>query len=190
MASPCGTSPCVLPLWKQKQSFVSRGVEINRWKRQLWLHQSVATVCQAILDNKNTTQKVTIGKVASFFSFVLLNQTNNSTYKINAIIFELTDLQIGWCSSDFWHIGYPSKITLCFYFSGSPPIDPPKNLRFSERRWDCSRHNLFDFSSRYKKSHTAWNGMRWWIGVPTGIRTPVPTVKGSCPRPLDDGDAI
>ena len=26
-------------------------------------------------------------------------------------------------------------------------------------------------------------------GVPTGIRTPVPTVKGSCPRPLDDGDA-
>ena len=26
-------------------------------------------------------------------------------------------------------------------------------------------------------------------GVPTGIRTPVPTVKGSCPRPLDDGDS-
>ena len=26
-------------------------------------------------------------------------------------------------------------------------------------------------------------------GVSTGIRTPVPTVKGSCPRPLDDGDA-
>src|SRR5688572_31478850 len=26
------------------------------------------------------------------------------------------------------------------------------------------------------------------IGVPTGIRTPVATVKGSCPRPLDDGD--
>src|SRR5262245_46467474 len=25
-------------------------------------------------------------------------------------------------------------------------------------------------------------------GVPTGIRTPVATVKGSCPRPLDDGD--
>ena len=25
-------------------------------------------------------------------------------------------------------------------------------------------------------------------GVSTGIRTPVPTVKGSCPRPLDDGD--
>jgi hypothetical protein len=28
-----------------------------------------------------------------------------------------------------------------------------------------------------------------YIGVPTGIRTPVATVKGSCPRPLDDGDA-
>jgi hypothetical protein len=26
------------------------------------------------------------------------------------------------------------------------------------------------------------------IGVPTGIRTPVLTVKGWCPRPLDDGD--
>src|SRR5690606_18591300 len=25
------------------------------------------------------------------------------------------------------------------------------------------------------------------IGVPTGIRTPVSTVKGWCPRPLDDG---
>ena len=26
------------------------------------------------------------------------------------------------------------------------------------------------------------------IGVPTGIRTPVSTVKGWCPRPLDDGN--
>jgi hypothetical protein len=26
------------------------------------------------------------------------------------------------------------------------------------------------------------------IGVPTGIRTPVTSVKGMCPRPLDDGD--
>lgn len=25
-------------------------------------------------------------------------------------------------------------------------------------------------------------------GVPMGIRTPVLTVRGSCPRPLDDGD--
>ena len=31
--------------------------------------------------------------------------------------------------------------------------------------------------------------MRLLFGVPTGIRTPVPTVKGSCPRPLDDGDS-
>ena len=29
---------------------------------------------------------------------------------------------------------------------------------------------------------------RWKCGVPTGIRTPVATVKGLCPRPLDDGD--
>ena len=27
-------------------------------------------------------------------------------------------------------------------------------------------------------------------GVPTGIRTPVATVKGWCPRPLDDGDSV
>jgi hypothetical protein len=26
------------------------------------------------------------------------------------------------------------------------------------------------------------------LGVPTGIRTPVHTVKGYCPRPLDDRD--
>ena len=26
------------------------------------------------------------------------------------------------------------------------------------------------------------------LGVPKGIRTPVTTVKGSCPRPLDEGD--
>ena len=27
---------------------------------------------------------------------------------------------------------------------------------------------------------------RFKLGDPTGIRTPVPTVKGWCPRPLDD----
>ena len=27
----------------------------------------------------------------------------------------------------------------------------------------------------------------FWIGTPTGIRTPVAAVKGQCPRPLDDG---
>ena len=26
------------------------------------------------------------------------------------------------------------------------------------------------------------------FGVPTGIRTPVASVKGRCPRPLDDGN--
>ena len=28
------------------------------------------------------------------------------------------------------------------------------------------------------------------IGVPTGIRTPVTSVKGRCPRPLDDRDSL
>src|SRR5437773_11733911 len=28
------------------------------------------------------------------------------------------------------------------------------------------------------------------IGVPKGIRTPVTAVKGRCPGPLDDGDAV
>jgi hypothetical protein len=32
------------------------------------------------------------------------------------------------------------------------------------------------------------NCVRKVFGVPTGIRTPVLTVKGWCPRPLDDGD--
>ena len=32
------------------------------------------------------------------------------------------------------------------------------------------------------------SGIHTKSGVPTGIRTPVATVKGSCPRPLDDGD--
>jgi len=36
------------------------------------------------------------------------------------------------------------------------------------------------------------NGMNYIYqkktGVPTGIRTPVASVKGRCPRPLDDGD--
>jgi hypothetical protein len=27
-------------------------------------------------------------------------------------------------------------------------------------------------------------------GVPKGVRTPVAAVKGQCPRPLDDGDAM
>ena len=38
------------------------------------------------------------------------------------------------------------------------------------------------------KSPTGANLTGFEIGVPTGIRTPVPTVKGSCPRPLDDRD--
>jgi hypothetical protein len=45
-----------------------------------------------------------------------------------------------------------------------------------------------------------FKGEIWWInalltvpknrifGVPTGIRTRVASVKGRCPRPLDDGD--
>ena len=38
------------------------------------------------------------------------------------------------------------------------------------------------------KSPPSANSTGFEIGVPTGIRTPVPTVKGSCPRPLDDRD--
>ena len=42
-----------------------------------------------------------------------------------------------------------------------------------------------------KKSHRpSDNGFFKISGVPTGIRTPVTAVKGRCPRPLDDGDAI
>ncbi len=34
------------------------------------------------------------------------------------------------------------------------------------------------------------NGIEAKSGVPTEIRTPVYSVKGSCPRPLDDGDLL
>src|SRR5690606_36862902 len=39
------------------------------------------------------------------------------------------------------------------------------------------------------KKETGWtNPARFLFGVPTGSRTPVASVKGRCPRPLDDGD--
>ena len=49
---------------------------------------------------------------------------------------------------------------------------------------------LPDKAGRYKKSDTACDSIGLVCGVPKGIRTPVPTVKGLCPRPLDDGDLI
>jgi hypothetical protein len=53
------------------------------------------------------------------------------------------------------------------------------------------------FGGKWRQSPGAINwaptaplhGGEFKIGVPTGIRTPVLTVKGWCPRPLDDGDA-
>ena len=41
----------------------------------------------------------------------------------------------------------------------------------------------FDFTTS-----NAQTSLMQKYGVPKGIRTPVPTVKGWCPRPLDDGD--
>ena len=34
------------------------------------------------------------------------------------------------------------------------------------------------------------DGSKKYVGVPDGIRTRVIAVKGRCPRPLDDGDAM
>ena len=45
--------------------------------------------------------------------------------------------------------------------------------------------NLFDI---FYLIDTVWYNKKQYIGVPTGIRTPVASVKGRCPRPLDDGD--
>src|SRR5690606_8989765 len=39
-----------------------------------------------------------------------------------------------------------------------------------------------------KEKSPPWRRAFFFVGVPTGIRTPVSTVKGWCPRPLDDGD--
>ncbi len=44
-------------------------------------------------------------------------------------------------------------------------------------------------SGAHKKGRLAAAQIVAWFGVPTGIRTPVASVKGTCPRPLDDGDA-
>jgi hypothetical protein len=43
---------------------------------------------------------------------------------------------------------------------------------------------------KIKRANPAWVNPLILLGVPTGSRTPVAGVKGRCPRPLDDGDAI
>ena len=42
-------------------------------------------------------------------------------------------------------------------------------------------------AQQQKKKPPGWVAFSF-VGVPTGIRTPVCAVKGRCPRPLDDGD--
>ena len=64
-----------------------------------------------------------------------------------------------------------------------------KEDHVSENSARCSHSqrgipNPLDHGRRHPWVFTAFK-----IGVPTGIRTPVLTVKGWCPRPLDDGDA-
>lgn len=48
--------------------------------------------------------------------------------------------------------------------------------------------NAIQALSQLSYTPTAAQVQRNNCGVLTGIRTPVPTVKGSCPRPLDDED--
>ena len=55
--------------------------------------------------------------------------------------------------------------------------------KMKERRWKSAKDG---FSDRRNKNSNRM--VAKFSGVPTGIRTPVPTVKGLCPRPLDDGD--
>src|SRR5690348_17338277 len=52
----------------------------------------------------------------------------------------------------------------------------------------ASRAACCMFRAAHFTSITTCHGNRH--GVPTGIRTPVATVKGWCPRPLDDGDSV
>ncbi len=49
-----------------------------------------------------------------------------------------------------------------------------------------SVHNLNCQRPKKKPAHSGFSE----YGVPTGIRTPVTTMKWCCPRPLDDGDLI
>ena len=58
-----------------------------------------------------------------------------------------------------------------------------------ERRNDNQRSGQkYAFLVLNKKASTQNMPRLLKYGVPTGIRTPVLTVKGWCPRPLDDGD--
>lgn len=50
--------------------------------------------------------------------------------------------------------------------------------------------NAIQALSQLSYTPTAAQVQRNNCGVLTGIRTPVPTVKGSCPRPLDDEDNL
>ena len=59
----------------------------------------------------------------------------------------------------------------------------PIKKRIREWRWKSAKDG---FSDRRNKNSNRM--VAKFSGVPTGIRTPVPTVKGLCPRPLDDGD--
>ena len=65
----------------------------------------------------------------------------------------------------------------------SKSAEEQKEDEWMEFRYKKSLKWLSD--CRYKNSNQLVANLS---GVPTGIRTPVPTVKGLCPRPLDDGD--
>ena len=57
-------------------------------------------------------------------------------------------------------------------------------------RSPTSRFELYSFKSRrcaYQNTQTLLQGFGCFGGDPNEIRTRVPTVKGWCPRPLDDG---
>jgi hypothetical protein len=63
---------------------------------------------------------------------------------------------------------------------------------FTERssvRSAPDRHDRGERRRRPRRERGA-QSQRRRDGVPTGIRTPVATVKGLCPRPLDDGDVV
>ncbi len=81
---------------------------------------------------------------------------------------------------------YPYRLTCTRRYTRTPVGYMAQNHESVEVR-ESGFSRLFSFA--FKRLRTLVMLGSGSVGVPTGIRTPVLTVKGWCPRPLDDGDA-
>ena len=74
-------------------------------------------------------------------------------------------------------------VTLLAERTGLEPATPGVTGRYSNQ---LNYRSALTFKPAVARPSTSQQAIK--TGVPTGIRTPVHTVKGYCPRPLDDRD--